>query len=583
MNLKLIQSKKFSDLKEAFNNQRFEEFENLFIDGEKKNFLCENSYNLYGLYLVKKNKIDEAINVFQKSIQLNPDFETGKINLSGLYINYLHQLDEAKKIIKTVLNNNSDNKQANFLLAEIFFKQNDYVKAEEIFKKIIAKNPLDHVIYNKLGIVYYKIDKLDLSEENFKNAIQLNSNIFDYHYNLYLVYKLEKNFEKCETTLKSLIKKFPEQAVCYHELAFLYRAYGKFTSSDLVLENFLKKNNYNEEEAIYQLLSSPDYKNKLNLSNLIKKEFGNLENRKKEIIGYGFFKHYDYLNQYDKASDFLKQSLKLTEERLNYNIKVEVDQFNFLKKTFNKEFFLKNLETNVNNYYNLFIVGLHRSGSTLLEQMLTCNPLLKSFGEITYYPDLITKFYPNQQLDVFKDSISKSDKLFFKNIGLEYLNKIKSNEKFSIDKQLSNFRMIGFIVVTLPNSLIIHIKRNKNDNLFSILSNYYAHDHAPWSYSEKNLKIYYDYYLDLMDHWQKLLKDRIVNIEYEKLVENPKNELMKILDKISVKWDDSYLNFQKSKNAVYTQSIYQVRKKLYQSSVNRWKNYEIYFPELFKK
>ena len=147
---------------------------------------------------------------------------------------------------------------------------------------------------------------------------------------------------------------------------------------------------------------------------------------------------------------------------------------------------------------------------------------------------------------------------------------------------LSNFRMMGLISVCIPNSIFIHTKRNKNDNLISILSNYYEDNSAPWSYNEKNLIDYYGEYAALMSHWKSLIGNRIIEIQYEELINKPKEEISKILNFLKLKWDDNYLNFTENNNLVETASIYQVREKLYNKSIDRWLNYKTYFDQLFK-
>jgi hypothetical protein len=217
-----------------------------------------------------------------------------------------------------------------------------------------------------------------------------------------------------------------------------------------------------------------------------------------------------------------------------------------------------------------------------LEQIISTNQQFVSLGEITLFPDLITKYFPDQQLERFQTTILNTPKQIFSKIGEEYQKKINSGSAISIDKQLINFRMIGFILACLPNALIIHIKRNRNDNLFSMLSNYYANDHAPWSYDLNVLSAYYEEYLNLMNHWNSICPEKIINIQYEELVSNPKNEISKILNKLNFEWNEDYLNFQSNKNIVQTQSVFQVRENLNSSSIDRWTHYKSYFPNFFK-
>ena len=308
-----------------------------------------------------------------------------------------------------------------------------------------------------------------------------------------------------------------------------------------------------------------------------------LDNDFQERLGYALFKYFDQQKDYLNAAKYLKNSLKITSSKYNYSSKIDNDQFNFLKKIFDHKF-KKNLNLCSKNTKNIFIVGMQRSGSTLLEQILTTHENLVSFGELSFFADLITKYYPNQNLNTFEKDIKNSKETFFLEIGQEYNKKLQSLKSFtiSIDKMLSNFRMIGFLMASIPNCLVINIYRNKNDNLFSILSNYFENYSAPWSYNEEDLKNYYDNYLSLMDHWKSIYPNNIIDICYENLINDPKNEIEKVLNKCNIKWSENFLNFEKNINIVETASVYQVRQPLYDTSIGRWKNYKNYFPKLFE-
>jgi lipopolysaccharide biosynthesis regulator YciM len=573
----------FSKLNRLFNKSNFSKFEEEFFYYEKNNSLCEKCYNLFGIYLQKKEDYLDAIKYFQLAIAKKSKFIEAKVNLAFIHIKYTKDIETAKQLLFDVIGQDTNNKNANFLLAEIFFSHEQYEDCIRICETITNIDPLLVVNYAKLGLAYLKINRSDKAILNFKKSIQLDPDNYQNHYNLYLAYKNISNVQECLSILQKLIKKFPHDRKAYLELSNLYRGIGNFRESDEVLEKMLKNFGMKEIEAPYELLSSPQYAHQDELVRTIEKNILNQNNDFRERVGYGLFKYYDRKKNFGVASEYLKKSLQLTSIRLNYNFNYEKEQFQFLQNTFNNNFFKqRGFLANSQKYSNLFIVGLHRSGSTLLEQIISTNQQFVSLGEITLFPDLITKYFPDQQLERFQTTILNTPKQIFSKIGEEYQKKINSGSAISIDKQLINFRMIGFILACLPNALIIHIKRNRNDNLFSMLSNYYANDHAPWSYDLDVLSAYYEEYLNLMNHWNMICAEKIINIQYEELVSNPKNEISKILNKLNFKWNEDYLNFQSNKNIVQTQSVFQVRENLNSSSIDRWTHYKSYFPNFFK-
>ena len=573
----------FSKLNRLFNKSEFSKFEEEFFNYDKNKLLCEKSYNLFGIYLQKKENYLDAAKYFQLAIASNPKFVEAKTNLAFIQIKYTKDLDIAKQLLLDVIEQDNNNKNANFLLAEIFFIQEQYEDCIKICEILTNIHPLFATNYVRLGIAYLKINKSDKAILNFRKSIQLDSNNYQNYYNLFLAYKKISNVQECISILQKLIKKFPQDKKAYSELSNLYRGIGNFKESDELLEKMLKIFGMKEADTIYELLSSPKYKNQDDLVITIEKNILDQNNDFRERVGYGLFKYYDRKKNFEVASEYLKKSLQLSSSRLNYNFDYEKQQFQFLQKTFDNNFFKqRGFLVNTQKYSNIFIVGLHRSGSTLLEQIISTNQQFASLGEITIFPDLITKYFPDQQLERFQTAIFNTPKKIFSKIGEEYQKKINSGSVISIDKQLLNFRMIGFILACLPNALIIHIKRSRNDNLFSMLSNYYANDHAPWSYDPDILSAYYEEYRNLMNHWNMICPEKIINIQYEELVSDPKNEISKILNKLKFEWNEDYLNFQSNENIVQTQSVFQVRENLNSSSIDRWTHYKSYFPNFFK-
>jgi tetratricopeptide (TPR) repeat protein len=573
----------FSKLNQLFNQSDFNRLEEEFFHYDKKKLLCEKSYNLFGIYHQKKGNYFDAAKYFQLAIASNPKFVEAKINLAFINIKYTKNIETAKQLLFDTIGLDNNNKNANFLLSEIFFIQEQHEDCIKICETITNIDPLLAVNYTRLGIAYLKINKPNQAIQNFRKSIQLDPNNYQNYYNLFFAYKNISNVQECISILQKLIRKFPQDKKAYSELSNLYRGIGNFKESDELLEKMLKIFGMKEADTIYELLSSPKYEHQNDLVITIEKNILDQNNDFRERVGYGLFKYYDRKNFFEIASEYLKKSLQLTSSRLKYNFDYENQQFQFLQKTFDNNFFKqRGFLVNTQKYSNIFIVGLHRSGSTLLEQIISTNQQFVSLGEITLFPDLITKYFPDQQLERFQTAIFNTPKQIFSKIGEEYQEKINSGSVISIDKQLLNFRMVGFILACLPNALIIHIKRNRNDNLFSMLSNYYANDHAPWSYDPDVLSAYYEEYLNLMNHWNSICPEKIINIQYEELVSNPKNEISKILNKLKFEWNEDYLNFQSNKNIVQTQSVFQVRENLNSSSIDRWTHYKSYFPNFFK-
>ena len=165
----------------------------------------------------------------------------------------------------------------------------------------------------------------------------------------------------------------------------------------------------------------------------------------------------------------------------------------------------------------------------------------------------------------------------FGKIGREYDAKIKNvsnNSERVTDKLPTNFKWVGLIKLILPNSKIIHCKRNPQDNCLSIFKNHFTSGKVNFAYNLNEIVDFYNLYLDLMNFWNDLLPNFVVNINYEDLINNSEFEIRKLLKSCNLDWSDNCLNFYKNKRPIRTASDVQARSKIYKSSIGLWKNYE---------
>ena len=161
-----------------------------------------------------------------------------------------------------------------------------------------------------------------------------------------------------------------------------------------------------------------------------------------------------------------------------------------------------------------------------------------------------------------------------------YLESYEISSKFITDKAPLNFMWIGFIKILFPNAKIIHCKRNSEDNCVSLYKNIFDGD-LNFCYSQKELGNYYNLYSKLMEFWKNYFTDSFLDIEYEKLTTDTKDETKKILDYCNLKWEENCLDFSKNKTPIKTASVGQARNKIYQTSIKSSSKYKVYLNELF--
>ena len=224
----------------------------------------------------------------------------------------------------------------------------------------------------------------------------------------------------------------------------------------------------------------------------------------------------------------------------------------------------------------IFIVGLPRSGSTLVEQILSSHSAVEGTMELPNMMNIARKMgNSTKDQTAYPEVISELPEQDLSFLGKSYIEDtqfLRSGLPFFIDKMPNNF-LIGLIKLILPNAKIIDARRNPMDTCFSCYKQYFAKGQH-FTYDLDDIARYYINYVKLMDHWDATLPDFVYRVNYEKMITNQEEETRKLLKYCELEWDENCLNFHKNKRAVKTASSEQVRQPIYKKGLNHWKNFE---------
>ena len=517
------------------------------------------------------------------------------------------------------------------------FSKSDYLKSEynkinnlflsgkfdiviEKSKKIIKKNPTQIPFYNFLALSYREKGKIFLAEKILLSALKINPNNQSVLINLGSTYRVLIEFDKSEKFLKKVLSinpnninalvnyanlkretnNYDESIQLYKKaykvnnkiptiiinLAGIYQIIGKFELSKTYLETLLKEDNNN---AIAHKMLSNIKKYKKNdphqakMNTVLKKN--NLNEIDKATLLFAISKSYedqkDYKNSFTsfkKANDIQKKIHK------NYSINQETKLFEKIKATFEETNF-SNYNQFGNNKKLIFIVGLPRSGTTLSHQILAAHSKVYGAGEIVVLDKWMREKINDQNFRfLFKNHLIKFDEKI-KSIINNYFAKIsyiKTSKNIILDKNPLNFQWLGFIKILFPNAKIIHCTRNLKDTALSIYKNAFEINSLVWSNDQEDLVQYISLYLDLMKFWEKKIPNFIYNLNYEKLINNQKEQTEKLLNFCELNWEEDCLNFNKKATPIKTVSVTQARKPIYKTSLNSYLKYYNYL-DMFKK
>lgn len=479
-------------------------------------------------------------------------------------------------------------------------------------KPLLKKFPEYIILYNLLGSSYQNIGKYNEAKDIFLLGLKFDHKNIALKNNLAMSYKNLLQYSEAEKLYNEIIKDHPEYINSYVNLGNIKRDANMFDEAIKLYEkaNLIKPN----EPIILYLLSlanqglgnfklAIEYGNKalkLNpkltqidhlISQSSKYETKNahyknmldklnnldLNDNEKINIFFALSKVEEDLNDIKNSYEHLKKGNDLKKKILHYNIKEDVELLDKIIEIFrNVDFPEKSLDDDTQL---IFILGLPRSGISLVEQIITSHSKVYGGGELPILPNIIKnniildgKIHNSKAINIIrnKSQLEKMSKEYF-----EYLAYFNFKEKFVTDKAPLNFRWIGFIKLIFPNAKIIHCQREPKNNCLSLYKNFFEGG-LNFTYNEQDIVEYYKNYIKLMKFWNSKINHNILNINYEDLINNNEAKIHEIINYCGLNWEDNCLLFYKNKNPIKTMSTAQARKPIYKSSLNIFDKYKNY-------
>jgi tetratricopeptide (TPR) repeat protein len=460
------------------------------------------------------------------------------------------------------------------LIASCHQYLNDLEAAKKIFIYVLQLDPKNISAYNNLGNVYKNLKKFKMAEENYERALKINPNYINTIVNYgSLKYELNDHNEAIKFFNRALDLN-NEVPIAHYNLGLVYQSLGKFDKARHHLQMLLK---INPKATMADKILSRITKYKAGDSHIHemkdKLDKVSLTEMEKINIFFALGKAYEDLNDYEKSFYYLKKGNHTKKKLLNYNISKDLEIFDVLKKFFtNYDFKKTNLTTSKKKI--LFIVGMPRSGTSLVEQILSSHSSVYGAGELPYLTNIIqSEFYENKTLNLNK-LLELNNEKKLQHIADRYAS-LTTNDKAPL-----NFLWLGLIKLIFPSSKIIHCTRSPKDNCLSLYKNVFD-DNLNWTYDEADLLKFYQKYSALMGFWKQNIPNFIYDMNYEKLILNARGEIKNLLNFCDLDWEQDCLDFHNNKRPIKTVSSTQARQSIYNSSIDSSKNYEKFLPILF--
>ncbi len=521
-------------------------------------------------------------------------------------------MQEARVLYYKLLRYQSDDPVFLNQLGGVAYRLGEKDVALELLKKVVTLRP-EAPFYNNLALMQEENGALEDAHQSYLQALKIDPSFAEAHNTLLSLGRIMQKDGNYVEGLKFLQKAYdlaPSNPDVVKQFAYFLMRLGNVNKGIDICKKALtlngpRENLYvflgeayaalgNKKEALnyyYEALRiSPDKSLIYLMIAMIKKfESGARDIEEMERICQGLSgieqshlcfalgKAYEDTAEYAKAFQFIEKGNAIVRETYSYESDNDRNFFAKVKSTFNPEFLQQENRDASEDLSPFFVVGMPRSGTSLVEQILASHPDVFGAGELYALDLIIREKLRENRLGNFPGGFSRMQSGDMRSIGFEYIAQTRKNyhitTKHFVDKMPNNFLFIGLIHIALPNARIIHCKRDPMDTCWSIYKNIFEVPHK-YAQNLEELGAYYLLYRDLMNYWNEQLPGRIFEIEYEKIIANQEEETRKLLQYCKLDWDRRCLEFHKAERPVLTASKSQVRQPLYGSSVKKWRFYE---------
>jgi len=530
------------------------------------------------LYFQKRDYV-AAVNAVEKSESMDPMDQDYKEMQNALKNGYL---ENAEKMARSMIARHPGHPRGSFMLAHLASRAGAHEECTKILRYALQHHPANAMLRKTLIQNLERLGEFILAVDEAEGLVKLDS---DYR-NWILLSKVyghlgdyEKQLSAAEEAAKKIENNTDELGKVDLLRGHALKILGRRSESEQAYRDCIIRTPGNGA-GWWGLADFKDYvfneDDKLSMQEIIENKSHNPAQRCQ--AAFALAKALESENDFNQSFTWYKRANNLR-PNLNFNQK---DHEKFCERIidgFDSDTLKNQAEKQENMPTPIFIIGMPRSGSTLIEQILSSHSEIEGTMELMTLPNLERKIIISGG-ESFDKKYPESFKYFnqeqLADFGMEYLNQTsvyRSDKPYFIDKLPPNYERIGVIHKILPNAIIIDARRHPMACGFSIYKQHFAGGHE-YSYDLNNIGFYYNCYLEVMDHFNQFIPEKIFLMQYEKNIEDTETMTRALLDHIGVQYESDCLEFYRNKRAVRTASSEQVRKPIYKGSLEEWRNYE---------
>ncbi len=562
-------------------------YEGLFVSETGKSHNNEEQLNervRLGFQAQNAGDLKQAERIYREVLELD-DRHTDALHYLGLVKSQCGEHLEAAELLKKAVSTQPSSPLLHYSLALVLRNGGQQHEAIECLHECLRFAPRFDKAYAMLGLLWQDLTQWEKAESAYRQALALQANDDEVELNLGLMLRNQKKMNEAVSHYRRLLTRNPRHAKALHNLGDAYKELGEMEAANRILQKCISADP--QSGKTYYLISRLKTKNKdyakwiPQIEGLLTSTQTDTENRVHLCFALANF--YEAIGEDAKAFSNWQEGNRLQRAAINFDVRDYLDYFNRLKAAFSPDLFEAKAGYGNPSPVPIFIIGMPRSGTTLVEQILASHPEVYGAGELPFLGQLAEKLpgvlgaskpYPECIKDLTPECATQ--------LGEEYVQRVQKfgpEAKHIADKLPHNFIQAALIPLLMPNAKIVHCRRNPMDTCLSCFVTLFG-DALNYTHNLKELGTIYRYYQDLMAHWRSISQIRIFEIEYEYLVSEQESSTRELLEFCGLEWSPECLDFHLSRRPVRSASSVQVRQPMYRTSVERWKRYEEFLEPL---
>ena len=534
-------------------------------------------WNIMGAANQGLGRVDEAAVAFKKVTGLNTNFPDGYNNL-GATLQEQGKLEEAIVAFKKALSLKPNYAEAFNNMGLVLQQQGKLETAIKAYREAISLQPNYAEVYNNLGVLLQRQGKLEEAIDNYNEALKIKPNYAEAFNNLGNANQKQGKLDEAIEAYGVALSITPDYVEAYYNKGNALKGQGKLNEAvEFFRKTLSLKPNY--ASAHRNLSSLIKYQSKDPQIGIVKELLAGsgITDNDRCQLHYTYAKMSEDLGNVDDAFENYVAGGSLRKKLISYELDLDKRRFAEIKANapmLKKLSFTKTFKAAP--CQPIFILGMPRSGTTLVEQIIACHSKVNAAGELSLLNDY------DHLIRSGVMAINSSKLIDLRNTYLTKIKKLSKYKPFVTDKTPQNFLYIGLILKVLPEAKIVHVTRNPAATCWSCFKHYFPGKDLSYSYNLNDAVGYYKMYQELIRFWDRHYGGQIYHLNYERLTIEQEIETRKLIEHLELGWEDACLSPEENRRSIRTASQLQVTKKVYKGSSDAWRKYEKFLKGTFE-